>query len=111
MTLRKLNKFDAFLALLAVDRITRLVTEDEITRPIREAVQRKWPDSKMAYAVSCHACVSVWAGLLVSSGLIPRRVVSALAASGAVLIMDRQDERVGDVVSAYRRRASGAVQG
>lgn len=106
-----MRKFDAALKLLAVDRITRLITEDEITKPIREAVARKWPDSKMAYAVECHACVSVWAGLLVSSGLVPKWVVSGLAASAAVLIVDRQDERVGAVVSAYRRRASGAVQG
>lgn len=93
------------LRLLAVDRMTQLVTEDEITRPIREGIARRWPDSKVAYLVSCRACVSVWVALLVSSGIVPRRVLSALALSSAVLIIDRQDERVGAVVGAYNKRA------
>lgn len=90
---------------LAVDRLTRLVTEDEVTRPIREAVVGRWPDSKVSYLATCRACVSVWAGLAVSSGLVPRPVSWALTLSAAVLWIDRQDERVGALVSARTRGA------
>lgn len=99
------------IAVLAVDRIARLIVEDEITRPIREAISERWPDSKMSYLVSCKACVSVWGGLAVCSGKMPRPVIYALAASATVLLIDRQDERVGSLVSAYRRKAaSGNLQ-
>lgn len=94
---------DAVRRVLATDRLTRLVVDDEITRPVREAIERRWPDSKVAYLVSCRACVSIWAALLVSSGAVPRRVLSALALSSAVLTLDRQDERLGGVVASYRR--------
>lgn len=97
---------DAFIKLMAVDRIAQLVVEDEITRPIREAVERKWPDSKLSYLVGCKACVSVWAGLLVSSGKVPHWIVSALAASKAVILIDRNDERIGAMVAAYRKKAN-----
>lgn len=100
---------DVLTKVLAVDRITRLVVEDEITRPIRDWVNNRWPESKVSYLVNCKACVSVWAGLVVYSGKIPRPLLSGLAASGAVLLMDRADERIGTVVSTYRRKASGAV--
>lgn len=66
-------------------RITRLVTEDEIAAPLRRWVGRRWPDSKASYLVNCPYCVSVWAGLAVSSGLIPRLVVRGLALSAGAL--------------------------
>lgn len=98
-------KYDWAIKLLAVDRLTQLVVDDEITRPVREFVDRRWPGSKLSYLVSCKACVSVWAGLVVSSGKIPRSVLSALAASNVVLLVDRNDERLGALVTAYRKRA------
>lgn len=102
---------DFAVGVLAADRITQLVVEDEITRPIREAVERRFPDSKLAYLVACKACVSVWAGLAVSSRKMPRPVVSALALSAATLLLAEQNERIGAVVATYRRANSGAVQG
>lgn len=98
-----MGKFEFALALLATDRLTQLVTEDEITRPIREGVQRRWPDSKVSYLIGCRACVSIWSGLVVSSGAVPRRVLLALALSSAVLFGDRQDERIGALITTYRR--------
>ena len=50
----------------AAARLTRLVTEDEITRPAREMVidwsERGGPwRQKMAYLVDCQWCTSIWA--------------------------------------------------
>lgn len=89
---------------LAVYRLTRLVTEDEITRPLRERVARRWPDSKLAYFVTCPYCVSVWAGLVVSSGIVPRRVRWALTLSGATALIEDQNDRLGAVVASVQRR-------
>lgn len=102
-------KSDLLVGVLAVDRLVRLVVDDEISRPLRNWVDGKWPDSKVSYLVHCKACVSVYAGLLVSSGLAPRKVIWALALSGAVLAADRQDERIGALVGAYQRKARASV--
>lgn len=65
-------------------RITRLITEDEIARPLREATT---PGSRVEYLLECPYCVSVWVGAAVASGIVPDRVKTALALSaGAVLI-------------------------
>lgn len=88
---------------LAVNRITHLIVDDEITKPIREAVARRWPDSKASYLITCPKCVSVWAGLAVSSGRVPRPVLWALALSSASLLVDDQTDRLGAIVSAIRR--------
>lgn len=109
MTLRRegltLRLYDGALKLMAVDRLVQLVVDDEITRPVREWVDKKWPESKISYLVNCKACVSVWAGLAVSVGKMPHWVISALAASDAVLLIDRNDERLGALVAAYRKRS------
>ncbi len=73
---------------LAAARVTRLVTEDKITEPIRTYVQSLGVP-RLEYLVSCQACVSVWAGALVVSGLVPRRVKQALAVSEAVVLAKR----------------------
>lgn len=101
----KLSEF--VIRTLATERLTRLVVDDELTRPVREAVGTRWPDSKMNYLVSCRACVSVWAGLAVSSGIVPRRVQLALALSSAMLAMDRQDDRVSALTAAKARHLRG----
>lgn len=68
----------------ATARITRLVVEDEIFRPVREGIE-DWagPDSKLTYLVNCPYCVSVWAGSAVQ--VLPDWVVKALALSGVGL--------------------------
>ena len=71
--------------LLAVARLTRLVTRDYITQPFRRWVQRHAPD-KLAYLVSCPWCASFWiAGVVVPPGIVwhdNRAVLAALVALG-----------------------------
>lgn len=82
---------------LATQRLTQLITEDEIARPAREAVTQ-WAAPHPEYSVpervstliGCPACVSIWAaaGVLLASRVAPGRVlVRILAASGASLII------------------------
>ena len=65
-------------------RLTRLVAEDEITRPLREAAT---PGSRVEYLLGCPYCVSVWAGMAVTSGVIPTRVRMALALSAGAIVV------------------------
>jgi len=68
---------------LAVYRVTRLLVEDEVLRPVRERIA---PDeeSRLAYFVTCPWCVSVWAGaawagLTVLAPRVARTAGAALA--------------------------------
>ena len=72
------------LRALAVYRLTRLVVEDEITAPLREAVLTRWPESRAAYLVTCPYCVGVWAGAL--AVVLPEPAVRALAYSTAPIL-------------------------
>lgn len=83
---------------LAVQRLTQLLVEDELTRPVREAITR-WAAGaeefsfrdRVAVLSSCPACMSVWAaaGILLASRVrVGRWVVGALAASGSALIVE-----------------------
>lgn len=47
---------------LATFRLTKLVTTDEATRPIREAILHSHHNPKLEYFFSCPWCVSIWAG-------------------------------------------------
>lgn len=47
---------------LAVHRLTRLATEDEITEPVRQRITTAAPEGRLAYLVTCPWCVSMWAG-------------------------------------------------
>jgi hypothetical protein len=89
--------------MLAAYRLTGLVTEDQISAPLREAAGRRWPSS-IGYLVRCRACTSVWVGLALSAGKTPKWIELGLAASGAVLLVDRAVEIAeGAVVAANRR--------
>ena len=46
------------LAFLACYRLTRLITADEITRPIREQAFNR--SRLLGYLVSCDWCMSIW---------------------------------------------------
>lgn len=72
---------------LAVHRLTRLLVEDEILRPVRERIA---PDdeSRLAYFVTCPWCVSIyvavgWAGLSTVAPRAARAVGAVLAWSAA----------------------------
>lgn len=98
---------------LAVARLTSLITEDEITEPIRSRVT-EWSDrypegsvpDRLGYLVSCQRCVSVWAagGVLVASYFRPTRpLVRILAASQAALAANAGAEWLDAAVSATNR--------
>ena len=44
------------VAALATYRLTRLVTADKITEPLRERVTSRW----LGYLVQCDWCLSIW---------------------------------------------------
>lgn len=58
---------------LATYRLTRLITTDNITEPIRERIWKKYPphSSKLGYLITCNWCMSVWvASIVVPSAII-----------------------------------------
>lgn len=79
---------DLVVGAVATYRAARLVTEDEITRPVRERVL-EWSDGgRVGYLITCPWCSSVWAGGLLAVGLTvapraTRAVAAALAWSAA----------------------------
>lgn len=86
---------ESLVSVLAARRLTQLVVEDEITRPLRDAVGR-WGDrhpegslpDRLAYLVSCSACTSVWAaaGVLAAARFrAGRAAAQVLALSAAAL--------------------------
>jgi len=92
------------VAALATQRLTQLITEDELTRPIREAIN-DWAvgaeefsfRDRVAVLASCSACMSVWSGaaiLLASRSRWTRPLVRILAASGAALLVDAGRNRL-----------------
>lgn len=79
------HEIETAIDVAATWRITRLVVEDEITRPMREAVAERWPESKLAYLVTCPYCVSVWAGAAVQ--VLPRPLRWTLGLSGGTMLV------------------------
>jgi Protein of unknown function (DUF1360) len=54
------------IAVLATARITRLITRDSITQPIRTAaVNRVGIDSRIAELIQCDWCTGMWASAAV----------------------------------------------
>jgi len=80
---------------LATQRLTQLVVEDDITRPLRIAVS-KWAKGhgefsfreRVDFALNCGACASVYAGaavLLADRLPAGRFLLRVMAVSGAAL--------------------------
>ena len=61
------NTLTLLTDIVAVYRLTKLVTDDKLTEDIREAIFSKFPpnSSKLGYLLSCGWCTSIWAGLIV----------------------------------------------
>jgi hypothetical protein len=89
---------------LATQRLTQLVTEDELTRPVREAIN-SWAagaeefsfKDRVATLASCPACISVWAGgavLIASRFKVGQPLVRILAGSGVALLLTAAKERL-----------------
>jgi hypothetical protein len=59
---------------LAVHRLTRLVVDDVITEPLREAVYKRYPphDRSLSYVLTCPHCASVW----VAAGVVLARILA-----------------------------------
>ena len=68
---------DAF----ATRRLVRLVVEDEVARPLREAVGS---NPALDYLVHCQSCTSFWAAIVVAG--LPRWARQALAASELAIL-------------------------
>lgn len=90
--------FDFAIDALAVQRVTRLVTKDEVTAGLRDRVALNGPD-KLAYLVSCPFCVSVYAGAAASLArtVFPRAwrpLAYALALSAATSLKAEYDEKL-----------------
>lgn len=90
---------------LAVYRITRLVTEDTITEPLRTRVFARWPihdhPKGPAYVVTCPYCTSIYAALAVAATHTPRLkpfrpLVYALAiAAPTAILAERKSSSTG----------------
>lgn len=94
---------------LATWRLTALVVEDEVTRPAREWVARRWPGSKAAYLATCPRCVSVWTAAVAL--LAPAWLCEVLALSSITIALnDWRDSRASAALTARMVAASGGVQ-
>lgn len=81
---------------LAVHRLTRLVTEDEIMRPAREKISG-WAFGAPEFSlkerintlIGCQRCVSVWAAAAVIAleALPPGRILTSVLAASDVSIL------------------------
>lgn len=90
----------------AVWRLTSLIVDDELTRPLRDRVATRWPGSQLAYLIRCNRCVSVWAGIVVA--FAPAWLADALAGSAATILADEWRAQRG--ARALERRVRGAME-
>lgn len=93
---------------LAVWRTTELVVTDELTRPLREWIGKRWPDSKVAYLVRCKACTSVWSAAVVL--LAPEWMCTVLGLSGATMLVNEARDHVSQSALQRRMAASGGLR-
>lgn len=84
--------------ILAVARATRLVTEDEITAPLRKKVERAAGDAplysareRLATLVTCSLCTSMWAaaGVLLANRTDAGRALVKMGALSEAAIWGR----------------------
>jgi hypothetical protein len=74
---------------LAVYRLCRLIIEDAVTEPLREAVWRRYkPDGGIGYLITCYWCTGFWTSSLVVLAYIivpvPTMVAALVLALSAV---------------------------
>lgn len=84
------------LAGLATWRLALLLVEDEISRPLREAVwKRKPPSTMIGYAFTCVKCTSMWFAVPLAASCILEPTICILiclplALSAVAIILDRK---------------------
>lgn len=86
------------IKLLAVRRLTTLITEDKILEKQRDALWKKYPPetTMLGFLVSCRKCSSVWAALVVLAldhWSFGRILVRTLALSEATILVDELLDR------------------
>lgn len=76
------------VGVLATARITRLVTEDTLTEPIRDWAMQ-YP--KLHELLTCRRCTSVWAGAFVvaTSRVAPGLTRMLALSEGAILLREK----------------------
>lgn len=77
---------------LATKRLTRLITEDQITATPRNAILDRFPKSPVSYLLTCNWCSSVWAATAVLAVPVPIRNILAL--SEAAMLIYKLDDLV-----------------
>lgn len=88
---------------LAVHRATRLITEDELTRPLRERIHASHPpaSSRVGYVLTCPYCASIYAAFAISLTHIPQIrflrifVYSLAIADVTAILADRSQKQTG----------------
>lgn len=84
---------------LAVWRLTQLIVDDELTRPLRDHAT-----GRVAYLLNCTRCTSVWAALLMV--VCPAWLARVLAWSAFSILLDEwRGQRAATVLA---RRMHGA---
>lgn len=80
---------EAAIAILATSRATKLIVDDAIFDKARELVWKRFPPHEHGpgFVLTCPACASVWAALIVVTRVLPRPLRYTLALSEAVLIL------------------------
>lgn len=75
--------------LLATARVTRLITEDSITEPLRDRAMEIHP--KLGELVHCRMCTSIWAGAAVvaASRLLPGLNRMLALSEGTILLREK----------------------
>jgi hypothetical protein len=54
------------LVLGAVHRLSRLVTADYVTKPMRTWINRRFGENRLSYFITCDWCVSLWIAAVVA---------------------------------------------
>lgn len=83
---------DVAVYALAVSRLSRLITDDYVTEPLRA-----WMSSKgeaWEYLSTCPACTSMYTGVI--AHLLPRPVKLALAASELTVLARQIESKLED---------------
>lgn len=78
------------IVFLAISRLTRLLNDDYIMQPVRDAALKADPNSRhVGYWITCPACSSLWMAAL--AVILPAGLMRMLALSEAVVLL-RQKE-------------------
>ena len=81
----------------AAHRLTNLIIDDEITRPIREKIMDKTANYWVIYLLTCPKCMSIWSAgaiIVLSRSSLGRGLLNTLAISDAVILAETLLEKL-----------------